>query len=268
MGKGVIYLYTFPNGKVYVGQTRRNPEIRHREHFDPKTGPLNRSFWEAYQEQGKPRYEIIEELCSDDAEELVHKLNSRETFYIDYYKAINPEYGYNVKSAGTESLRHDHRICKLYKHFRSQFMDIVWPDFVSLKEKIDDEAAWTEGERQLYQTYFVDLNPFVESAKTDEFMYEEWFDFAQFCLEEDISTMAEEYMRENGAQLLEEYYDENTIYQLSLDGQIVKSHASQYAAAMAMGAKTSANINNVILCKQKTAYGFKWIKAIDYHKDN
>ena len=36
--KGIIYKYTFPDGKVYIGQTR-NPEKRKREHIDPKTGP-------------------------------------------------------------------------------------------------------------------------------------------------------------------------------------------------------------------------------------
>ena len=39
--KGYIYKYTFSDGKVYVGQTRRHISIRHREHMSPSTGPLN-----------------------------------------------------------------------------------------------------------------------------------------------------------------------------------------------------------------------------------
>lgn len=31
--KGIIYKYTFPDGKVYIGQTR-NPEKRKREHAE------------------------------------------------------------------------------------------------------------------------------------------------------------------------------------------------------------------------------------------
>lgn len=57
--KGYIYKYTFADGKFYIGQTRRNPEIRHREHLNPIIGPANTGFWEAYQrlEQEKIPYE-------------------------------------------------------------------------------------------------------------------------------------------------------------------------------------------------------------------
>lgn len=64
--KGYIYKYTFPNGKVYIGQTRRDPSIRHREHFLPSRGLLNNAFWQAYQEQGEPIFEILEEYQSED----------------------------------------------------------------------------------------------------------------------------------------------------------------------------------------------------------
>lgn len=151
MRSGVIYLYTFPNGKVYVGQTRRDPQVRHREHLDPKIGPQNGAFWKAYQEQGEPKYEILE---------------------------------------------------------------------------------------------------------THE--------FAEFCLQDDIRTYAHEYVHENAAQLLDEYIDKETIYQLNMDGEIVAKFDSQQNAAEAMGVKNAANINNAVLGKQKTAYGYRWVKAINY----
>ena len=47
--KGFIYKCTFPDGKVYIGQTRRNPEQRRREHQNPVTGPCNSGFWKEYQ---------------------------------------------------------------------------------------------------------------------------------------------------------------------------------------------------------------------------
>lgn len=54
-------------------------------------------------------------------------------------------------------------------------------------------------------------------------IYEHWFDFAEFCLQDDIRTYAHEYVHEN-----------------------------------------AANINNAVLGKQKTAYGYRWVKAMDY----
>ena len=87
MRTGVIYLYTFPNGKVYVGQTRRNPKVRHREHLDSKTGPTNGAFWKAYQEQGEPKYEILETHQLQNVEELIDVLNERETYFINQYQA-------------------------------------------------------------------------------------------------------------------------------------------------------------------------------------
>ena len=78
----------------------------------------------------------------------------------------------------------------------------------------------------------------------------------------------QEYVHENIAQILENYTDQDTIYQLTLEGEIVAKFNSQQEAAAAMGASRSVNINNVIMGKQKTAYGYKWVRAIDYEKNN
>ncbi len=266
MKTGVIYLYTFPNGKVYVGQTRRNPQIRHREHLDPKTGHLNKGFWQAYCEQGEPTYQILEEHTSEDTAELIRILNARETYYIHHFQATNPEYGYNVRYYGTESLRHNQKIDRLLQHFLCVFRQNNEPLFKSMEEKIERKELMTAEEKELYQEYFVEKNIFANTLADDE-IYEEMFDFAEFCFEDDLQTMTEEYVYENLDQLLKEFIDNESIYQLSLDGKIVNVFESQYAAAVAMGAKNSANINNAVLGKQKTAYGYKWVKAEEYQGD-
>ena len=85
--KGYIYKYTFSDGKFYIGQTRRNPEIRHREHLNPIIGPANTGFWDAYQCLGEPTYEIIETIENENVTDLVDLLNKRETYWIKYYEA-------------------------------------------------------------------------------------------------------------------------------------------------------------------------------------
>ena len=56
--KGVIYKYTFPNGKVYIGQTK-NPIQRKIEHTSASSGKRNVAFWRAYKKYGSFEYEEI-----------------------------------------------------------------------------------------------------------------------------------------------------------------------------------------------------------------
>ena len=73
--KGYIYKYMFQNGKIYIGQTRQNISVRHREHLSPSTGPLNPKFWQAYQELGEPILEIIKEVEENNYLDLTNALN-------------------------------------------------------------------------------------------------------------------------------------------------------------------------------------------------
>lgn len=267
MRSGVIYLYTFPNGKVYVGQTRRDPKVRHKEHLDPKIGPTNSAFWKAYQAQGEPKYEILETHQFENVEQLIDVLNERETFFINKYKATDPDYGYNVKPSGTVGLHGEPKICRLCDAYFHMYMQDIWPFFKAVENKVMKGEVLNEEENELYQEYFVEKNAFYHedgSYKDDDLIYEHWFDFAEFCLQDDIRTYAHEYVHENAAQLLDEYIDKETIYQLDLEGKIIAKFDSQLEAAEAMGVKNAANINNAVLGKQKTAYGYRWVKAIDY----
>lgn len=264
MRSGVIYLYTFPNGKVYVGQTRRDPKVRHKEHLDPKIGPTNSAFWKAYQAQGEPKYEILETHQHEDVEKLIDILNKRETFFINKYKATDPDFGYNVKPSGTVGLHGEPKICRLCDMYYHQYMQDKWPIFKSMEGKIGHENQMTEDEKELYQEYFVDKNVFANSPKDDEIFLEDWYEFAESCLQDDIRTYAHEYVHENAAQLLDEYIDKETIYQLDLEGKIIAKFDSQQDAAQAMGVKNAANINNVLRGKQQRAYGYRWVYAMKY----
>lgn len=261
--KGVIYKYTFPDGKVYIGQTRRDPKIRDCEHFMPSTGPLNRAFWAACQEQGEPILEILETHENEDLNALVGLLNERETFYINHYKASDPDFGYNIKATGTACTNDGNKLCKLCNRMADRFKEKIWPEYEEMKKKIGHEELMTEHEKELYNAYFVENNLYGV-CKEGDFMYYEWLHFADISLEDDIQTLVCEYIHENADTLLEEYVDEDTIYQLSMCGEFVAKYDSQADAAIAMGATTSANINNVVLGKQESAYGYKWVRAIDY----
>lgn len=266
--KGVIYKYTFADGNVYIGQTRRDPQIRHREHLDPTLGPVNVAFWSAYQEQGEPKYEILETHECEDVDELVNILNQRETFYIHLYKATDPNYGYNKVATGMVTGRLNKKLQKLETKIRHKLYELRKPLWDSMLLKIDNIETMSDEEKSIYNYYFVEINPFYHKGESDDFILEHWYDFAQFCFEDDIETSAGEYIIENLAYIQDEYVDDDEIFQLDLDGNIIAKYENQADAATALGVKNSANINNVIRGKQKTAHGYKWIKVKDYKPNN
>ena len=97
--KGIIYKYTFPNGKVYIGQTI-NPVSRKNSHLNEKTGARNVAFWRAYKKYQTYKYEVIESIEDESREGLCDRLNDLEQKYIAEYQSTNPQYGYNLTSGG------------------------------------------------------------------------------------------------------------------------------------------------------------------------
>ena len=118
--KGVIYKYTFPDGKVYIGQTTRPLAARHREHITPSTGKLNPAFWRAWEKFGKADLAVLEEIEADE-ETITSKLNIVEASYIQKYKATNPEYGYNALDC---SYTHGTRQKQLKAEFDKRFSEL------------------------------------------------------------------------------------------------------------------------------------------------
>lgn len=91
-----VYKLKSPTGKVYIGITSRKPE--HRWNYGKAyksnselTGDVRKYGWESFEK------EILEEnLPEAEAEE-------REIFWISFYKARDPERGYNIEYGGFHS---------------------------------------------------------------------------------------------------------------------------------------------------------------------
>lgn len=95
--KGYIYKYTFPDSKVYIGQTFRPIELRHAEHHNSSTGPLNPGVWDAYQRLGMPVLTVLETVDDDDQTRLIATLAHLENGFIYHEHATDPAQGYNRK---------------------------------------------------------------------------------------------------------------------------------------------------------------------------
>lgn len=100
--KGYIYKYTFPNGKVYIGQTKTDVNKRHKQHMHLSKHPFKSRLCEkAIAKYGEPLLETIEIVeCNDNEEKLNELLNFAENKWIKLYKSENPIYGYNAKRGG------------------------------------------------------------------------------------------------------------------------------------------------------------------------
>lgn len=92
--KYTVYMHRHKaNGKVYIGCTKKSLNAR----FDNGNGYKRCTrFWEAIQSDGFDAFEhtaIAEGLTQEEAHETEEKL-------IDFYDAMNPEHGYNLRRGG------------------------------------------------------------------------------------------------------------------------------------------------------------------------
>jgi len=94
----IIYKATCKNNnKVYIGQTIKSLNKRSKEHWsDTKDENRHAYFHKALLKHGKDNFtwEIIEECCSQE------QLDNREIYWIEYYKATDKEFGYNLSKGG------------------------------------------------------------------------------------------------------------------------------------------------------------------------
>ena len=104
---GIIYKYTSPSGKVYVGQTT-NPSKRKYKH-KKESFKLKTKFANAIRKYGFENftYEVLfETKLTNDLQKLKHILDVLETSFISFYDSINN--GYNISLGGGGSLGYKH----------------------------------------------------------------------------------------------------------------------------------------------------------------
>lgn len=93
----IIYIHKTPNGKVYIGQTKKAPHDRWKANGLGYTCHEHGFFWKAIRKYGweNIKHEILAEgLSKEDADRL-------EKFFIALYQSDQREYGYNATSGGT-----------------------------------------------------------------------------------------------------------------------------------------------------------------------
>lgn len=105
--QGIIYKYTSPSGKVYIGQTT-DPNKRKSKHKQ-ESNNLQTKFSAAICKYGFENFEyeiLFETKLTEDLQKLKRVLDAMEIAYISYYNSVNN--GYNLSLGGGGSLGYKH----------------------------------------------------------------------------------------------------------------------------------------------------------------
>jgi hypothetical protein len=145
---GIIYRIAFPNGKNYIGQTKRSIFSRMREHLRDNSGCVKlKNALQKY-----PPEHVITTVLRKDIP--VKYLNFWENYYIDTYDSIRN--GYNVKYNDSPAIPLDAEIPEVTVPRRepriNPFEKFACPTFVPPRKKIEcllprklkkkDEVPW------------------------------------------------------------------------------------------------------------------------------
>jgi group I intron endonuclease len=96
---GYIYCITSPSGKRYIGQTKRHPHKRYKEHTKYYSGCI--ALLNAIKKYGETSMKM--EILLQINDEL---LNEYEQKFIIHYNTLEP-FGYNIRSGGNSSVFSD-----------------------------------------------------------------------------------------------------------------------------------------------------------------
>ncbi len=103
----IVYIYTFPNGKRYVGQTSQSLKKRAKNGEGYKNSP---AVYNAINKYGWENITIQTFKCNSKEE-----MDTLEKFYIELYKTDNTLYGYNLTKGGDGVVKYDRiKICQLW----------------------------------------------------------------------------------------------------------------------------------------------------------
>lgn len=276
---GYIYKYTFPDGKVYIGQTVRPIAARHREHTMPSSGKLNTAFWSAWQRFGEAQLDTLEVVNAENTEELTWKLDNLEKQYIRQYHALDPDYGYN-RARGGQQTNSSRKL--LRKAFRSEF-EKAWQErglfYCVLKDKLlgtsmydiqlDKEQAAFIKDAILPNTdpeygkfaMVSDTGKLIFDAQGNDFLEEESFSWILFTVDDLMQMEMDEVAKDVEAYILDNesvFLEGSVILKLDKAGNIVKEYANITEVLHDLNLSYSTNIYNVLEGKQKTAYGYVW----------
>lgn len=136
-----VYKHTAPNGKVYIGLTKRSVEERW---LNGRGYQRNGHFWNAIRKYGWDgiKHEILETGLSKE------QAGEAEKRYIAQYSSADPDKGYNLTYGGEMGIQHtEESRRKLSESRRGQRYNIGVPFTEERKQHLREHHADVRGEK-------------------------------------------------------------------------------------------------------------------------
>lgn len=251
---GIIYKYTSPSGKVYIGQTT-NERKRRRDFLDVDASYAGDKIDQARLKYGPENfsYEILSTISARNINDLSDLLDFSEQYYIQKYDSCKN--GYNILSGGSsirnwkktqEQVRKQREsLIEYYKTHRNPNSKKVLQ--YSLEGKfIREWDSATEAEIHLGYTRGNISNACKgvnKSAMGYMWRYKE----------DDMFPHSIDPCSTKGT-----VHKHTGLLQLDLEGNLIKEWKSNKEAAVALNIKSAGMISEVCRGKRKTAGGFIW----------
>lgn len=188
---GYIYKYSFPNGKVYIGQTRTSVQQRHYVHMSDARKKGRGTLCDvALAKYGEIQPETIETIEVDETEstKLQELLNEAEIKWIKFFDSTNKQKGYNIQQGG----------------------EIVTPDIMILEEKwheIFEKEKWGEALGYLRSNLeSIGNKLYVTKEKLDKDERYVWYGYRFDLDDEKNMSFSKFYNRYKGFEIEEDIY--------------------------------------------------------------
>ncbi len=262
-----IYKHVFPNGKIYIGQTKQRLTKRFGHGAGYAFCPLMAKAIDKYGWDS-----IVTEILENNitSQELA---NEREIYYIKLYDSRNPDKGYNIGYGGGVVDRcEDERILTLWNEGKSQteIKSLLHYDMQTIRLFLEAHGVNEEMRYERRNQIISNKSKYFDNEQ----IYQLWQEHNSYpeiikqlgCSRDTIRRaleqkgITEEQRRENGKLMSADNKTcQKPVNQYDLNNNYIQTFKSIAAANIALGKiSNSSNIVQVCKGKRKQAYGFVW----------
>lgn len=235
---GIIYKYTSPSGKCYIGQTMF-PRRRQHDHKNAAKNNDSRKFYRAIRKYGWDsfEYEVLYTIFEDDLQVRQDILNKKEIYYIQKYDSFRN--GYNMTPGGDSYSGENHPSygSKLSEEHKEK-----------LKDSVRKEVSQYTKEGDYVQT-------FKSAADAAAYFGKDCSStILKVCKGKGQSAQGYQWRYGHSTENIGKFYmykDHQVVYQYTLEGELVKIWRNAMEAHKEEG-YSSGNIYDV--CNHKKKY--------------